>query len=166
MWPFRKGLDLRGYGFKTDQRGNASFDFTDEERREIDSLFRVFEKMAIHKDYVDAVQRATTARALSQYAKGQIELCELESKRSDRSKMIAKAVSACFKACNIYPLPIFDYDLACLLEMAGESAQADAMFRKFLAEQATFKPGQIDEMFLKERDIEAAIRDARARVGA
>ncbi len=79
--------------------------------------------------------------------------------------MIERAVSACFKACNIYPLPILDYDLACLLEIAGESGQASEMFRKFLADQPTFKPSQMDEMFLKERDVEAALAHARQRVG-
>src|SRR5438445_12310094 len=103
MWLCRKKLDRRSYGFKKGQQGNACFDFTEEERREIEYLFKMFENMAIHPDYVDAIQRATTARALSQYAQGQIVLCELESRRADRSKMIQKAVSACFKACNLYP---------------------------------------------------------------
>jgi len=166
VWPFRKRLDLRAYGFGSDARGKTSFTFTDEERREIDSLFAVFDGMAVHDDYVDAVRRATTARALSMYAKQQVELREREPNSSRRFKMIEKAVSACFKACSIYPLPIFDYDLGCLLEMAGESAQARGLFRKFLAGQAVFNPAQIDEIFLRERDVAAAVAHARAKLSS
>ncbi len=165
MWPFRKRLDLRQYGFTQDAQGNPAFDFTEEEQHEIDGMFQMFRNLAIHKDYVDVVKRATVARALSQYARGLIGMCEYESDASTRRQNVEKAVSAAFKACNVYPLPIFDYDLARYLELAGEGARANELFTKFLGAQATFNPSQIDQMFLKERDVQAAMNYATSKVG-
>jgi hypothetical protein len=78
--------------------------------------------------------------------------------------MVEKAASAALKACNIYALPLFDYDLACYLGLAGEGAEANSLFAKFLSAQAAFKPNQFDQMFLRGRDIRAAVEYAHNRV--
>jgi hypothetical protein len=71
-------------------------------------------------------------------------------------------LSAAFKACNVYPQPIFDYDLARFSMMAGKRDVALQLFRKFISDQATSKMDQLDNMLLQGRDIEAAVRNARS----
>ena len=159
MWPFRKKISADEYKLK-----GQSFELTQEEQQAVARAFEMFEGVAVLKEYADAVQRMTAARALVEYAQEKILDSERELQTTVRSKLIEKALVACFKACNIYPLPIFDYDLACLMEMAGKPHESKGMFEKFLTWQITFKPTQIDEAYLKQRDVEQAIVEARQKL--
>jgi hypothetical protein len=163
MWPFRKRIHLFSLGFQKNESGNVEFELTEEEQKEVEAAFKMLKGVAILKDYADAIQKATTARALSQYAMDQISLLDFESDKNIRVQLVEKAVAASFKACNIYPLPIFDYDLARLLAMAGRDDQAKELFHKFLNQQKLLKPNVVDQLLLKERDVEAAIKDAENR---
>ena len=52
------------YGFRTDENGKPVFDFTAEERQEINDYFRAFEGTAVLKGYEEQVRNLTTARAV------------------------------------------------------------------------------------------------------
>jgi len=158
MWPFRKKIDL--YGFRTDENGRPVFDFTAEERRVIDGYLSMFQGTAILEGYQDRVRNLATARALSEYATEQAYLAAQSSKRR-RKLLVNKAVSAAFKACNIYSHPILDYDLACFSMMADRTDVAVQLFRKFLTEQPAFNGDQLDNKLIEGRDVDAAITHAR-----
>ncbi len=159
MWPFSKKIDL--YGFRTDENGRPIFDFTVKERRVIDGYLSMFQGMAILEGYQDRVRNLTIARALSEYATDQAYLASQESNKRGHKLLVNKAVSAAFKACNIYSHPILDYDLACFSMMADRMDVAVQLFRKFLAEQPTFKADQLDNKLIEGRDVDAAITHAR-----
>jgi len=149
------------YGFVTDQNGQPVFEFTAAERRRIDEYFSAFEGVAILNGYQDRIRNLTIARALSEYATDQAYLAAQESSKRKRKLLVNKAVSAAFKACNIYSHPILDYDLACFSMMADRSDVAIELFRKFLLEQSTFNSDQLDNKLLEGRDIDEAIKHAR-----
>jgi hypothetical protein len=159
MWPFSKKIDL--YGFRTDENGRPVFDFTAEERRAIDGHLSMVQGMAILEGYQDRVRNLTMARALSEYATDQAYLAAQESSKREHKLLVNKAVSAAFKACNIYSHPILDYDLACFSMMADRMDVAAQLFRKFLAEQPTFNADQLDNKLIEGRDVDAAITHAR-----
>src|SRR5258708_38668246 len=100
MWPFSKKIDL--YGFRTDENGRPVFDFTAGERRVIDGYLSMFQGMAILEGYQDRVRNLTMARALSEYATDQAYLAAQESSKRGHKRLVNKAASAAFKACNIY----------------------------------------------------------------
>lgn len=161
MWPFRKKHDLPG--IKRDEKGNLVFELTEEEHKEIEKAFKMFEGYMIHTNFVDDIQKATTAFALSSYAKKQVMMSEMESQRENRDKFLEKAIAAITKAYSIYQLPIYIYDLACFVEMAGRIDAARNLFRDFLKKQLNFKLGNIDELLMRQRDIYEAIKDAKIK---
>jgi hypothetical protein len=162
MWPFRKKINL--LGFKKDKEGNLTFDLTEEEQQEVENTFKIFEGYYVHPDYVDDIQKGTTALALSNYAKEQVVISQMESQKENRKRLLEKAISATTKAYSIYPLPIYLYDLACFLEMVGKTVESKHAFRDFLKKQSEFKFKQLDVLFLKYRDIDEAIEDAKIKV--
>ena len=162
MWPFRK--KFYSLGFKRDKDGNLTFDLTAEEQQEVENTFKMFEGYKAHPDVVDDIQKGTTAFALSNYAKQQIVMSEIESQKENHKKLLEKAIASIAKAYSIYQLPIYIYDLACFMEMVGRMDEARHAFRDFLEKQSQFKPKQLDELFLKQRDIDEAIKDAKVKL--
>lgn len=118
----------------------------------------------VHPDYVDDIQRGTTAFALSNYAKEQVLISQMESQKENHERLLKKAISSTTKAYSIYQLPIYFYDLACFLEMIGKIVESKSVFRDFLKKQRQFKPKQLDVLFLKQRNIDDAIEDAEIKV--
>lgn len=48
--------------------------------------------------------------------------------------------------------------------MSGRIDEARKIFRDFVKKQSEFKLGQIDELFLENRDIDESIKDAKIKV--
>jgi len=162
MWPFRKKGDL--FGFKRDKKGNLTFRLTDEEQQAVEDAFKMFEGYEVRPDAIDDLQKATTAFALSNYARKQVIISQIKSQKKDREKLLNKAIGAIAKAYSIYQLPIYIYDLACFMEMVGRMDKARHIFRDFLEKQSQFKPKQLDKSLLEQRDIDEAIKDAKVKV--
>lgn len=161
MAPFRGKRDLPG--FRKDKEGNFVFDLTEEEQQEVEDTFKGFEGYKFNPAVADDIKKGTTAFALSNYATAQVGMSEIESQKEKREKLLEKAIAAIAKAYSIYQLPIYIYDLACFTEMAGRIDVARNLFREFLKKQLKFKPGQIDELLFKQRDIDEAIKDAKTK---
>src|SRR2546425_207182 len=108
MWPFRKRLDAKKYKILSTSSGGYTFSFTDEEQQEIAEISKMFEGLAVLKDYQDVIGRVATAWALSNYTRTQVIRSQSTSSAVERAALIEKALVSALKTCNIYPLPIFD----------------------------------------------------------
>jgi hypothetical protein len=161
MWPFIENFDLPGT--KRDKEGNLIFELTDEEQNAVDKSFKIFDGYVFNPDFVDDFRNGLTASALSIYAREQIMLSEAEAKEKTRKKLIYKGIAAIAKAYSIYQLPIYIYDFACFIEMVGRVDVAKETFQNFLKEQEKFKPAEFDKAFLGQRNIDAAIQDAKEK---
>jgi hypothetical protein len=161
MWPFGKKRSLPG--IKRDKDGGATIELTEEEQQVIRDVFKEYEGYGIHRDYAADIYNATTAYALSLYAREQVEMSETESQKENRVELLEKALAAIIKAGSFYDLPIYFYDMACLMEMLGRFDLAKNGFRDFSRKQSEYKPKPIDDAFLKNRDIDEAIKDAKAK---
>jgi hypothetical protein len=162
MWPFRKKADY--LGFEENEKGESSFTLTEEEQREVQHAFELFEGYKINPDVADDIQKGTTAMALSDYANEQVLISRMESQKQNRERLLEKAIAATIKAFSIYQLPIYLYDLACFMEMIGKVNESKDVFRSFLEKQSNFKPADLDMLFLKQRDIHESIKDAKMKL--
>lgn len=162
MWPFKKKRELQG--IEKNKEENFTVYLTEEEKQAIDDIFKMFEGYGIHRDYTDDFQKGTIAYALSMYAKEQVMKSETESKKENRKIMLDKAIAAIMKAYNIYDLPIYIYDMACFMEMADRIDISRNGFREFIKKESEYEPRHIDEAFLKNRDTDEAIKDAKLKV--
>lgn len=169
MWPFERRQDLPG--IEWDAEGEIIWAFTDEEEAEVQGIFSNLEEVGeqrgkgglhIHAD----AHKAMTAWALVSYAKAQVFRGESQDSDAVSQELcLRKALAALSKAYLVHPLPIHMFDVGCLLEMLQENASARNAFKSFLEMHQSFKPSAIDEYVLKHRDIEAAVREARQRLG-
>ncbi len=162
MWPFRKNLDASGHGFRRDPSGNVIFDFTPGELDAINWHLKMLEGKAVLKGWEDRVKNLLTARALSEYAQDKASRAEQESDSRAKQGFVNNAVSAAFKACNVYPHPILDYDLAWFSLLAAKKNVAIQLFSKFLSEYKPAQPNTLDNMLLQGRDPEKALRHAKS----
>jgi hypothetical protein len=161
MWPFRKKPYLPG--IKRHKDDSATIELTEEEQHAISVVARAFEGYGIHRDCVVDIQNAVTARGLSFYAREQVYMSEMESQKENRIKLLEKALAAIMKIFSFYDLPIYFYDMACLMEMLGRFDLAENGFREFLKRQSKYKPRPADAVLLSDRDIDEAIKDARTK---
>ena len=90
-------------------------------------------------------------------------MSKIESQKENRQKLLEKAIAAITKAYSIYQLPIYLYDFACLMEITGKVNVARKMFKDFLNKQLEFKPNKVDKLLLNQRDIDEAVKDAKAK---
>ena len=162
MWTFGNELDFLP-GIERDKDGNIIFDLTEEEQREVRTGFKMFNNCKFHPDFVDDFRNGITAFALSNYAKSQIMLSELEPKETKREILICRAIAATAKASSIYPLPIHIYDFACYIEKVGKADVAKEAFQIFLEEQSKFEPTEYDDAFMGQRNINEAIQYAKEK---
>ena len=152
------------FGIEKDKNGNLNFTLTEEEEQEVENTSKMFEVYALYPDFVDSIQNGSIAFALSNYAQSQVAMSEWPSNNENRKKFIEKAIASTSKAYSYYQLPIYLYDLACFMEFRGEADESKQLFSEFLKKQSEFKPNQIDEWILMDRDIDAAIKDASVKV--
>ncbi len=168
MWPFIKNSKLPG--IKPHQNGRVSFTLTDEEEVEVNRLFEMLKDSCqetgpgawyIHPE----AHKAMTAWALIGYAQSQVTLAELaDGQVVDRNLCFRKALAAASKAYSLHSLPIYLFDMACILELLADTASAQDAFRSFLESQHKFKPSDVDRITLENRDVDAAIRQANQRI--
>jgi hypothetical protein len=168
MWPFKKRSKLPGV--EQYPNGQISFTLTDEEQAEINRFFRMMQEsnqeteqgtLYIHPE----AHKAMTAWALIGYAQSQVTLAEMAEKGVvDNDSCYRKALAAATKAYSLHPLPIYMFDMGCIFEMLGDTASALGAFRSFLESQRRFTPSDVDRITLKQRDIEAAVREALDRL--
>ena len=168
MWPFTQKSNLPTV--EQGEEGQATLVLTEEEQAEIRNFFATFgkpegagsdESWYMHP----AAYRALTAWALIGYAQDQVMFCEIADEDVvDRNTCLRKALEAARKAYCVHPLPIYMFDMGCLLEMLGDVSSADNAFRSFLESQQMFQPTSMDEIALKNRDVNAAIAEAQERL--
>ena len=169
MWPFIKTPKLPG--IEEQANGQISFTLTDEEDAQVRNFFKMMQDSAqeneqgtwhIHPE----AHKATTAFALILYAQDQVILAEMADKGVvDKNLCFRKALAAALKAYSLHSLPIYMFDIGCIYDMLGDTASAQGAFRSFLESQRKFQPSDIDNIALRQRDIEAAVREAHERVG-
>lgn len=168
MWPFSRKTNLPG--IKRDNRGNLTFELTEEEKQEVQKAFDVFKRpdgeFMVKQEVADEIQRGITSQGLFFYAKNQIIQSEFDSNKDKKEEFIKKAIASISKAYSFYSLPIYMYDLACFMEMNGKNNKAKKVFKKFLELQRKFKPSRIQKIFLSTqlRDIDKVIRDAERKI--
>jgi hypothetical protein len=168
MWPFSKKLKLPG--IEWDANGRISFTLTDEEEAEVNSFFRMLKESNQETEqgtwYIHPeAHKATTAWVLIGYARSQVILAETSDKGVvDKDLCFRKALAAASKAYSLHSLPIYMFDMGCIFEMLGDSASAQGAFRSFLESQPKFKANDVDKIALSQRDVEAALREARERI--
>jgi hypothetical protein len=168
MWLFKKKSKLPGV--EQHRSGQVNFTLTDEEQTEVDSFFRMMQEASEeHKQgtcYIHPeAHKAMTAWALISYAQSQVTLAEMADEGCvDKGLFFRKALAAATKAYSLRSLPIYMFDMGCIFEMLGETASALAAFRSFLDSQRKFKPSDVDRITLDRRDVEAAVREALAKI--
>jgi hypothetical protein len=75
-----------------------------------------------------------------------------------------EACSSAAKACVVYPLFIYFYDFARILDEHGKKDEARAMFGECLRLYELKQLTALDEVILKQRDVDAALHHARGAV--
>ncbi len=163
--PFNKKHDLPW--IKRDSAENVNLEFTVDEQHEIQKSFNYFlsdGQLYTPKECVDEVQKAIAARGLSNYAEDQASNASFVSDNKKQEEHMNKAIAAIWKAYSLFPLPIYIYDAACFIGMSCKYDAAVAAMKDFLKLQETFKPNQVHELFLSQRDINSAINDAKEKI--
>jgi hypothetical protein len=167
MWPFSRKRDLPGINREAD--GRISFTFTDEEEAEVHKSFASMKgpeegqgEWYIHPE----AHKALTAWALIGYSQTQVWRAERDGVgRLDRRACIERALAAAGKAYALHPLPIYMFDMGCLLEMLGETPSARDAYERFLKAQRNFHATELDNIILKNRDVATAVQEARKSLG-
>ena len=160
MWPFKKKIHNQAIS-QSDMVPIGPVILTEEEQEEcqgfIDSITHDEEGKVAYapKEHVEDIRRGLMAFALI----GRAERLLIFSRYEGDNKEMACAAAA--KAVAIYPLPIFLYDFACILQQAGKNAEAKTIFKEFLRRQETYSPSPIDAGILNQRDIPSAILYAK-----
>lgn len=162
MWPFDQAERGNLPGIHRDDSGEFVIEFTDEEQQELKRWFGLFKDRLVREDLADGLQNGLTAFALADYANKQIEAAHIHPKQSEAC--LSKAIAALTKAITFDPLPIYHYDFALALESAGHQDLARQEYQRFLQKQSQYQSKAMDEPFLRERDIRAAINDAMDRL--
>ena len=165
MWPFSKKEKLPGV--KRNEAGDFTLDITEEEQVEINKLFDELKDSRVHPDFADKLTRGLTARGLANYMSDQIMMAKLSAagQKYSREDCIKKAIASISKAYSIYSLPIYLYDLACCLEMmANGHGEANTTLKLFLKRQSEYRSEQLDDIFLRGRDVDDATKDAARKL--
>jgi hypothetical protein len=168
MRSFKKKSKLPGVEQRPD--GQLTLTLTDEEQAEVDGFFRMMQGVSEETEpgawYIHPeAHKGMTAWALIGYAQSQVRLVEMADKAVvDKELCFRKALAAATKAYSLHSLPIYMFDVGCMFEMLGETTSALNAFRSFLESQRKFKASDMDMISLRQRDVEAAIREAEERV--
>jgi hypothetical protein len=165
MWPFKKRLELPGIEWGAD--GQITWTLTDEEEVEIRELFAMLVESEGEGCYIGVdTHKAMTAWGLLSYAQHQVMRADrADSGTVERNICFRKALAAATKAYSSHPLPIYMFDIGCILEMLGDEASARDAFRSFLESYQNFEPADVDEIAMRHRDIGVAVKEARQRMG-
>jgi hypothetical protein len=84
--------------------------------------------------------------------------------RANRFLILRQPAEACkvaMKAWVIYPLSVYVYDCACVLESAGNPAEAKLMFAEFLRRHKLGPLNNaLDEITMRRRDLDSMVQEA------
>jgi hypothetical protein len=155
---------------------------TNDERNEcqamLDSFARDGDQIAVMKqEHADSFRRSIIAFCLMGRAERTLILAGRGTLvRSDRGsvspcltladcgpcdpEVAEKASEAAAKACGIFPLSIYFYDFACVLQNIGRAAEAAQMFSEFLRRADTEVLDVVMQVTLKQRNVAEAIQRA------
>jgi hypothetical protein len=112
----------------------------------------------VRPDLADAFKRNLLAMAMM----GRAERFAILARESPEFR--SKACEAAAKASAIYPLSIYVFDFARILDDCGEREQARTMFAEFLRRHAAGPISEIDESSLNQRDLPTMVEHANARL--
>jgi hypothetical protein len=162
MWPFSAADTPE---IKQDVNG-VFIELNDEEQQEVKKRMDMLRgrteegENVWREDVIDEVTRIVTSQGLLSYAMGEVFRFE----DSGDKTALYRALSSVFKAYISYPLPIYIYDYAFLLAMDGRIDEARTGFSAFIEQQTNFQPNEFQELALDQRDINEAMKDARAKI--
>lgn len=100
------------------------------------------------------VKDAMTAKALTEYVEDLMAQLQDCTSDEETASVMDKATQAQAKAYAIHNLPLYLFQMAGMLEFAGQTAKAKDFFRHFLRAQDEFKPDQVDTIFINETGFE------------
>src|SRR5262249_58758640 len=89
----------------------------------------------------------------------------LQRLAESRQEYEREASQVAAKACAFFPVSINFYDFACILHAFGEIEQAKLIFGEFLRLHAAGPMNPIEEVALKQRDLNAAVMHAKGAIG-
>jgi len=87
---------------------------------------------------------------------------EDEDYRLSQAEYKNKACEAAAKACAVFPLSIYFFDFACVLQQVGKPEEARLLFAEFLRRHGTEQLDAIMQRTLNQRDLAAAVAQAHA----
>jgi hypothetical protein len=161
MWPFSKkdSVDSPGRGMVP----IGPVVLTDEEHEECQAFVCsvIGQKSSegnwyMKKELVEPFKRSLIAQCMM----GRAERFAIFASSPGKEDYIEKACVAAAKAVGMYPLSMNLYDFACILHKVGKHEEAKMVFKEFLRKHESSPPNPVDEMFLKQRDVIAAVRHA------
>jgi hypothetical protein len=140
-------------------------ELTEDERQECETFIRSVThteggEYAVRNEVADSFQRSLVALCLI----GRAERFSLLA--DSRPEFAEEACRAGAKACAVYPLSIYAYDFACVLERLQKRDEAKVMFKEFLRRRdLEVSPDPVQQAVLNQRDIASAVHYARQQVG-
>ena len=131
-----------------------------EEQEEISAMRRSFSQgeggtFYTKREHVDSFERSIAGLSLMGRAERFLIL------GCSRPEYMKKACEAAAKACAIFPISIYFYDFACILDAAGEQSDARKMFAEFLRRFETEELGSVEQIIMRQRDVDEAVARAR-----
>jgi hypothetical protein len=181
MWPFkRKRRELAFWisrpmpGIERLPDGSLEMSYTEEEQDAVTSYMKMMQRMAdqeaesregkgaratFHPD-VEPIFRAI---GLSQYGNDLSRSMEFGWDETKRDQAAPRIIAALTKAYSLSEFPIFIYDLARVFEGIGENALAKDLFAEFLDENQHFKQTSMYEIYLQQRNLREAVREAKSK---
>ena len=155
-WPFRKREETRPVV--------GAVALTDDEQEECQALWQTLTRAdggyyAMPEDLIDPFKRSIIALCLMGRAERFLIL-------SPDQQSCGQACEAAAKACAIFPLSIYFYDFAVVLKRSGRVDESKAMFGECLRLSQTEKIGPVEQITLRQRDVEALLQHARRELAA
>ena len=141
-----------------------SVELTDDERHECEAMIRSLTQAEdgghwmIRNDVADSFERSIVALCLIERAKRFLAMA------TSQQEFAEEACRAAAKAASVYPLSIYFYDFACILQQLQKDEEAKLMFKEFLRRHESERPDRIQQFTLNQRDLVSAIRYARRQV--
>jgi len=150
MWPFRRRQEMAPI---------PDVELTAEELEECRTCMHSFTRSEegaayMRKEHIEPFTRSVAAFCLM----GRAERFLIGSSSHPENKR--KACEAAAKACAVFPISIYFYDFALILEGAGERLEARKAFAEFLRRYETEELGPVERLWMSQRDVNAAILHA------
>lgn len=137
-------------GIHTNADGGIDFDWTFDERHAVESFYKTFEGYLFHPEVAPLMDKLAPPYALCRYAIGLVIGLTHNSERNPNvlADTLNKAMAALYKALSIHSTPVFIHHLIHFNVMAGRNPEATRLRQLKQEQDATWKPAQLDELFL------------------